>query len=84
MVSKMAMKQRFSRIGMPGDNSWSDSFYSIMKKELIFQLGRFPTRESARQGVFEYIEGFYNTSGGQKRLGYSSSYQCLQNLSLNQ
>ena len=84
MVSKMGMRQSFSLIGMPGDNSRSESFYSIRKKELIFQLGRFPTRESARQGVFQYIEGFNNTSQVQKRLGYSNPYQCLQNWSLNQ
>ena len=36
MVSKMGMRQSFSRIGMPGDNSRSESFYSIRKKELKF------------------------------------------------
>mgnify|MGYP001005243890 CR=1 FL=1 len=86
MVSKMAMRQRFSRIGMPGDNSWSESFYSMMKKELIFQLGRFPTRESARQGVFQFstLKASITRAGSRKRLDYSSPYQCLQNWSLNQ
>ena len=84
MISKMGMRQSFSRIGMPGDNSWSESFFSVMKKELIFPIGRFHTRESARQGVFQFIDGFYNTSRVQKRLGYSSPYQCLQNWSLSQ
>ena len=31
MVLKMGMRQSFSHIGMPGDNSRSESFYSIRK-----------------------------------------------------
>lgn len=38
LLSKPGFRQSFSRVGMPGDNSWSESFFSILKKELIFPI----------------------------------------------
>lgn len=76
-LRKLGLKQSFSREGMPGDNAWSESFFSILKKELVHPLGRFQTREQARQAVFEYINSFYNTRRIQKRLGYLSPLQWL-------
>ncbi|MDD4808298.1 MAG: IS3 family transposase, partial [Oscillospiraceae bacterium] len=35
----------------------------------------YPTREAARQAIFEYIEVFYNRRRVQKRLGYLSPVQ---------
>ena len=76
-LRRLGLKQSFSRVGMPGDNAWSESFFSILKKELVHPLGRFQTREQARQAVFAYINGFYNTRRIQKRLGYLSPIQWL-------
>jgi putative transposase len=76
-LRKLGLKQSFSRVGMPGDNAWSESFFSILKKELVHPLGRFQIREQARQAVFAYINGFYNTKRIQKRLGYLSPLQWL-------
>ncbi|NLO62220.1 MAG: IS3 family transposase [Clostridiaceae bacterium] len=44
----------------------------------------FQTRAEARQKIFAYIEGFYNTRRIQKRLDYLSPLQWLKrwNLSL--
>ncbi len=81
LLSKLGFRQSFSRVGMPGDNSWSESFFSILKKELVFPIGRFQSRECARQAVFEFIEGFYNPSRVQKSLGYNSPIQWLHNWS---
>ena len=50
-----------------GDNAWSESFFANFKKEIIHWRW-FPTREQAREAVFAYIEGFYNTRRVQKRL----------------
>ena len=47
-----------------------------MKKEIV-HWHFYPTREAARQAVFEYIEGFYNRRRVQKRLGYLSPIQFL-------
>jgi putative transposase len=65
------MRQSFSRVGMPGDNAWAESFFATLKKECI-HFRHFATRDELRQTVFEWIEGFYNTRRIQARLGYMS------------
>jgi putative transposase len=65
------IKQSFSRIGMPGDNAWSESFFATLKKEPIY-FKHFPTREELRQTVFAWIECDYNTKRAQERLGFIS------------
>ena len=75
-ISSYSWKQSFSRLGTPGDNAWSESFFSILKKEII-HWHFYPTREAARQAIFEYIEVFYNRRRAQKRLGYLSPVQFL-------
>ncbi|NCC62598.1 MAG: IS3 family transposase [Verrucomicrobiae bacterium] len=76
-ISDYGWQQSFSRVGKPGDNSWSESFFSILKKEII-HWHFYPTRDRARQAVFEYIEVFYNRQRAQKRLGYLSPVQYLK------
>lgn len=76
-VASYCWQQSFSRVGKPGDNSWSESFFSILKKEII-HWRFYPTREQARQAIFEYIEVFYNRQRAQKRLGYLSPIQYLE------
>lgn len=80
-------KQSYSRLGTPGDNAWSESFFSVLKKEIV-HWHFYPTREAARQAIFEYIEAFYNRCRAQKRLGYLSPIHFLsqwtqQNLQLS-
>jgi putative transposase len=76
-VACYGWKQSFSRVGKPGDNAWSESFFSILKKEVI-HWRFYPTREQARQTIFEYIEVFYNCQRVQKRLGYLSPIEYLK------
>lgn len=76
-LRKLGFRQSFSRTGKPGDNTWSESFYSILKKELVHPIGRFRTREEAAQGIFSFIHGFYNTQRIQKCLGYLSPMEWL-------
>ena len=33
LLKKYGIKQSFSRVGMPGDNAWSESFFANLKKE---------------------------------------------------
>jgi putative transposase len=68
-ISGYGFRLSFSDVGKPGDNPWSESFFSILKKEIIHQKPC-ATREEARQRIFEYIETFYNIARAQKRLGY--------------
>jgi len=71
MLKLYGIRQSFSRVGMPGDNSWAESFFATLKKECI-HFRHFATREELRQTVFAWIEGFYNTKRVQARLGYLS------------
>ncbi len=71
MLKLYGVKQSFSRVGMPGDNAWAESFFATLKKECI-HFRHFATRDELRQTVFEWIEGFYNTRRIQARLGYIS------------
>ena len=75
-IAAYGWKQSFSSVGKPGDNAWSESFFSILKKEVVHWKS-YPTRESARQAIFEYIEVFYNRIRVQKRLGYLSPINFL-------
>jgi len=65
------VRQSFSRVGMPGDNAWAESFFATLKKECI-HFKHFAGRDELRQTVFAWIEGFYNTRRVQARLGYVS------------
>jgi putative transposase len=69
LLAKRGIRQSFSRVGMPGDNPWSESFFSILKKEAVHPL-RFHSRDQARQAIFLYIETFYNRTRIQKKLGF--------------
>jgi putative transposase len=71
LLAQLGFRQSFSRVGMPGDNSWSESFFATMKKELVHWT-HFGTRDEARAEVFDYIYGFYNVTRIQKGLGYMS------------
>lgn len=48
-----------SRRGNCHDNAVAESFFQLLKRERI-RRKTYPTRDAARQDVFEYIEMFYN------------------------
>ena len=77
MLNSQKIEQSYSRVGKPGDNSWSESFFANLKKEAVHWI-HFATREEARDAMFAYIEGFYNTKRIQRRLGYLSPMQWLE------
>jgi len=60
-----------SRQGNCWDNAVVESFFGTLKKELIHDQ-RYPTREHAKQDVFEWIEVFYNRQRRHTTLGYRS------------
>jgi putative transposase len=53
------------------DNSMAESFVSTLTRELIHRHS-WPTRQSARVAIFEYIEAFYNTRRRHSALGHLS------------
>lgn len=77
LLRELGIRQSFSRVGKPGDNAWSESFFANLKKEAV-HWRHFRTRAEARQAIFAYIEGFYNTRRVQRRLGYRSPLEWLR------
>ena len=59
-----------SRVGSALDNAISESFVSTLKSEI--GVSRYPTRQAARESVFEFIELFYNRVRRHSSLGYLS------------
>jgi transposase InsO family protein len=58
-----------SRKGNCWDNAVAENFFGIIKKEYI-NLIKFDTRNQAKLGIFDYIEGWYNTQRIHSKLGY--------------
>jgi putative transposase len=77
LLVSSGFRQSFSRVGRPGDNAWSESFFANMKKEAV-HWEDFSTLEDVKQAMFGYIEGFYNTRRQQERLGYLSPLDWLR------
>ena len=79
LLRRYGIRQSFSRVGMPGDNAWAESFFATLKKECI-HFRQFATRDEQRQTVFAWIEGFYNARRVQARLGYASPREYAKQL----
>jgi putative transposase len=65
------IKESMSRKGNCYDNAPIESFWGILKTELVYQC-RFATRPEAMQMISEYIEIFYNRQRKQAGLGFLS------------
>jgi len=63
-----------SRTGNCYDNAVMESFWSTIKRELIYQQpnARFATHREARTKIFEFIEVFYNRRRRHSAIGYLS------------
>jgi len=61
-----------SRRGNPWDNAVVESFFATLKTELG---DTFPSFETAKRELFEYIEGFYNTRRIHTSIGWMSPAQ---------
>ena len=59
-----------SRKGNCWDNAVTESFFHILKVELVSET-RYKSRELARQSIFQYIEEYYNN----KRMHSSIDYR---------
>jgi putative transposase len=69
LLVKYDMTCSMSRKGDCWDNAPVESFFSILKRELVFHE-RFQSRAQARQSIFDYIERFYNRRRIHSSLGY--------------
>lgn len=69
LLLKYGMICSMSRTGNCWDNAPAESFFSILKRELVFH-NRYQSRAQARQSIFDYIERFYNRRRIHASLGY--------------
>ena len=60
-----------SRRGNCYDNALMESFWSSLKRELVYRV-HYATRAQARAEIFEWIEIFYNRERLHSALGYQS------------
>ena len=60
-----------SRTGNCYDNALMESFWATLKGELIDDK-TYDSRTTAKQAIFQYIEGFYNQRRRHSALGYLS------------
>jgi transposase InsO family protein len=71
MLDQFGMKASMSRKGDCYDNAPMESFWGMLKNELIHHR-RYKTRQEAIKEITEHIEVFYNRQRRQRRLGYLS------------
>jgi len=71
LLKQFGMTASMSRKGNCYDNAPMESFWGILKSELVHHR-RYATRQEAMQEITEYIEVFYNRERTQARLGYLS------------
>jgi putative transposase len=60
-LEEVGIVPSMGRVGSAYDNSLAESFVATLKCELVHRE-RWSTREAARVAVFEYLEGFYNST----------------------
>ena len=68
-LEQFAMKTSMSGKGNCYDNAPMESFWGMLKQELIYHR-HFRTRQEAIQAITEYIEIFYNRQRLQAGLGF--------------
>lgn len=65
----LGVTRSVGRVATCFDNAVAESFFATLKKELVHRRS-FATRSQARQEIFEWIEGWYNTRRLHSTLGY--------------
>jgi len=68
-LSAWGCSQSMSRKGNCWDNAVTESFFGVLKAEMIHHE-RFQTRQEARDKLFDYIEVFYNRARIHSATGY--------------
>lgn len=74
LFSNKRVKQSMSRKANCWDNAVAESFFKTLKTEFIYQ-NTFNNFQHLYKGIFEYIEGWYNTRRKHSSLNYSSPYE---------
>lgn len=70
-LKKYKLKPSMSATGYCYDNAAMESFWATLKREVGEDYTPvFNTKEEAKQAIFEYIEGYYNTVRMHSSIGY--------------
>ncbi len=69
LVARLGMRSSMGRTGVCWDNSMAESFFSMLKNELVYRTV-YATKSQARHDVIRYIEGFNNSKRRHSGLGY--------------
>jgi len=72
LLSKYSITQSMSRKGHCYDNAAAESFFSLLKAEILPDSGSFNSRKVAFSEIFKYIETEYNRTRMHSSLGYIS------------
>jgi putative transposase len=68
------LEASMSRRGNCHDNAVAESFFQLLKRERI-RRKTYPTRDAARQDIFDYIEMFYNSV---RKHGYNGNLSPIE------
>lgn len=71
-LQQARMTCSMSRKGNCWDNAVAESFFSTLKRELIYPNGTFVSKDDARSKIFSYIETWYNRLRKHSALQYLS------------
>jgi putative transposase len=69
VLAGLGLRRSAGRTGICYDNSMAESFFGVLKNELVSRV-TYPTRETARRDITRYIEFWYNRKRLHSALGY--------------
>jgi putative transposase len=73
-LEALKIQASMSRRGNCYDNAFAESFFSTLKKELIYRK-EYKNKEEAKKSIFEYIEVWYNRKRIHSSIGYKTPIQ---------
>ena len=79
ILVRHGLRCSMSRRGNCLDNAPMESFFGSLKNELVHRTS-FPTRETARRAIFEYIEAFYNRQRRHSGLAFLTPAQAYEQM----
>lgn len=79
LLARAGASQSMSAKANPYENAWTESFIGTLKLEHVHQV-EYQGEPSARAGLFEYIDGYYNTRRRHSAIDYRTPSEFEQYL----